>query len=105
MKRLLSKAAKTYAQRRNALIVALAKHGLEAHGASGLNVWIPVPEESRVTSELLRRGWAVTIGQRYRIDTPPAIRVTVASLEARDAIRFASDLAAILNPAARVSMT
>ena len=105
VKRQLAKAAKTYAQRRNALKDALMRQGLPAHGESGLNVWIPVAEEGQVTAELLRRGWAVMAGNRYRIATATAIRVTVAALEPRDASRFASDLAAILSPPARAPLT
>jgi DNA-binding transcriptional MocR family regulator len=105
VKRLLVKAAKTYAERRASLIRALSGHGIEAHGVSGLNVWIPVPDESRVVSALLARGWAVTAGERYRIATAPAIRVTVSDLGARDASRFADDLAGVLAPAARASVS
>src|SRR5207253_6390290 len=43
--RLLARAADTYATRRDALVRALAAHGIEAHGRSGLNVWVPVVEE------------------------------------------------------------
>jgi len=105
VKRQLSKAAKTYEQRRSALKTALASHGVKAHGVSGLNVWIPVHDESHVSAELLRRGWAVTVGARYRLETPTAIRVTVATLEARDATRFAKDLAEVLDPPVRASLT
>jgi DNA-binding transcriptional MocR family regulator len=102
--RLLRRAADTYAARRGALIDALACHGIEARGASGLNVWISVPEESTIVRGLLDRGWAVNAGERYRIDTPPAIRVTVASLKPKDAARFARDLAALLAPRSRASV-
>jgi len=49
-----------------------------------------------VVQGLLQRGWAVQAGSRYRIATPPAIRVTVASLAKKDAVRFAADLAAVM---------
>lgn len=98
-----SRAGRVYAERRHALITALAAHGIPAHGASGLNVWIPVPEEHAVIQSLLHAGWAVKPGERYRIASPPAIRVTVAALEARDAARFAADLAATLAPRRRAS--
>jgi DNA-binding transcriptional MocR family regulator len=97
----LAHAERTYAQRRDALLSALREHGIEAHGISGLNVWIPLPEESAVVQALFQRGWAVAAGERYRIKTPPAIRVTVASLDASDARTFAGDLADVLRPAQR----
>jgi hypothetical protein len=63
---------------------------------SGLNVWIPLREEAAVVNALLQRGWAVNAGERYRIRSGPAIRVTVAALAAADAGAFAEDLSAIV---------
>ncbi len=94
--RLLERAALTYAQRRNALLEELARSGIEAHGASGLNVWIRVHDESSAVRGLLERGWSVNPGERYRIESGPAIRVTIAALEPGDAKRFAADLAIIV---------
>jgi DNA-binding transcriptional MocR family regulator len=86
---LAGRAAQTYAERRTALIDALAAHGLSAHGRSGLNVWIPVPEEATVVSAVRDAGWLVLAGERCRLATPPAIRVTTAVLEAHDAPELA----------------
>jgi DNA-binding transcriptional MocR family regulator len=97
----LARAERTYTQRRDALIDALRAHDIAAHGSSGLNVWIPLPEESAVIQSLFQRGWAVAAGERYRIKTPPAIRVTTASLDTGDAIAFANDLADVLRPSQR----
>jgi DNA-binding transcriptional MocR family regulator len=91
-------AARTYAERRRALVDALAADGIEGHAATGLNVWVPVPEETAVVRGLLDRGWAVQAGERYRLASPPAIRVTVARLDPADAGAFAGDLAAVLRP-------
>jgi hypothetical protein len=93
----LAPAERRCVQRRD----ALRDHGIEAHGTSGLNVWIPLPEESAVVQALFQRGWAVAAGERYRIKTPPAIRVTIASLDVSDATAFAGDLAEALRPAQR----
>jgi DNA-binding transcriptional MocR family regulator len=101
VRRQLVRAERTYTQRRDALINALKERDIHAHGSSGLNVWIPLPEESAVIQSLFQRGWAVAAGERYRIKTPPAIRVTTASLDAADANRFANDLAEILRPSQR----
>lgn len=90
-------AAEAYRERRTALVTALADQGIPAHGPSGLNVWIPVREEETVVSGLLARGWAVQAGERFRIETPAAIRVTTSTLMARDAARVATDLAAVLH--------
>jgi DNA-binding transcriptional MocR family regulator len=97
----LERAEKAYNDRRNALLRELRARGIEAHGASGLNVWIPVREESAVVQSMMAAGWAVQAGERYRIATGPAIRITTAALSAADAARVATDLARILAPARR----
>jgi DNA-binding transcriptional MocR family regulator len=94
--RLLARAEKMYRERRETLLRELAKRGIAAHGVSGLNVWIPVAHESAVAQSLLGRGWAVNAGERYRIASGPAIRVTIAKLEPKDAVRLADDVAAVL---------
>ena len=101
VRQLLARAERSYTRRREALIEALKDHAIEAHGASGLNVWIPLQEESAIVQVLFQRCWAVTAGERYRIKSGPGIRVTIASLEPEDAVRFAADLAAMLRPARR----
>ncbi|HEV3407533.1 MAG TPA: aminotransferase class I/II-fold pyridoxal phosphate-dependent enzyme [Gaiellaceae bacterium] len=90
---LLARAERTYADRRSALVAALARHGIAARGRSGLNVYVPVAEEARTVATLLRRGWAVTPCERWRLASPPAIRVTTATLKTDEAEGFAADLA------------
>lgn len=91
-------AAETYTARRTALINALKEHGSAAHGRSGLNVWIPVREEGSVVTSLSAAGWAVRGGERYRLKSPPAIRVTIATLQPTEAVRLAEDIARSLQP-------
>jgi DNA-binding transcriptional MocR family regulator len=92
--RLFARAAEVYAERRLALIRALAAHDIRAHGRAGFNVWIPVREETATVQALAERGWAVAAGERFRIQSPPAIRVTTSALLPAEAERFAADLAA-----------
>jgi hypothetical protein len=75
------------------LIEALAGHGIAATGRSGLNVWIPVREEAATVAHLAARGWAVRAGESYRLKSPPAIRVTIATLTARETVQLAIDVA------------
>ncbi|MFI6033753.1 aminotransferase class I/II-fold pyridoxal phosphate-dependent enzyme [Streptomyces sp. NPDC051315] len=72
--------AEAYGGRRDALIAALAERGVAAHGRSGMNVWIPVPDETGAVARLLQAGWAVAPGARFRIGSPPGIRITVSTL-------------------------
>jgi DNA-binding transcriptional MocR family regulator len=101
--RRLARAADIYAARRTALLHALQARAVPAHGRSGFNVWVPVREEARTVRALAERGWAVAAGERFRIASPPGIRVTAAALTPTDAERLAADLAAALRPARAVS--
>ena len=96
--RLLARAAEIYAHRRSALLAALAGRGIVAHGRSGFNVWIPVREEAAVLNALAEEGWGVMAGERFRLRTAPAIRVTCSTLTAADAERFAAALEQALRP-------
>jgi DNA-binding transcriptional MocR family regulator len=98
--RLLARAAEVYAERRHALIDALAARQIHAHGRSGFNVWIPVREETATVQALAERGWAVAAGKRFRLRSPPAIRVTTSALLPEEATRFAADLAMAVRPPA-----
>jgi DNA-binding transcriptional MocR family regulator len=96
---LVLRASATYSQRREQLLACLKREGVEAHGASGLNVWIPVPEEAQAVGALLQRGWVVAPGAAYRLPgSAPAIRVTTATLTEPEAARFARELAQALAP-------
>lgn len=97
--RRFARAAELYAARRNALRAALAARGIRAQGESGFNVWVPVSDESAIVGAMADRGWAVAAGQRFRLQSPPAIRVTTSTLDSADAPRLAADLAAALGPA------
>ncbi|RAG83756.1 GntR family transcriptional regulator [Streptacidiphilus pinicola] len=86
----------SYRARRDALLEGLARHGVAAHGRSGLYVWIPVADETSAVAGLLQRGWAVSPGARYRLHSAPGLRLTVSTLDPEDCPRLAEDVAAVL---------
>jgi DNA-binding transcriptional MocR family regulator len=88
--RLLARAQKTYATRREAMLNALAARGITAFGRSGINVWVPVTEEISVVRALFDAGWAVSAGERFRIDSAPGIRITISTLQKGEAEAVAS---------------
>jgi DNA-binding transcriptional MocR family regulator len=94
---LCARAAQAYGQRRRALLDALAGHGIQAHGRSGMNVWVPVREEAPVVRALLDEGWLVLAGEHFRIRTPPGLRITIASLKEGEAEEIARIIAATEN--------
>ena len=92
----LEHAARVYDARRALLLDALAERGIAAYGASGLNVWIPVVEETATIAGLLQRGWAATAGERWRLRAGPAVRITTSALHGEEAEALAADLADVL---------
>jgi DNA-binding transcriptional MocR family regulator len=82
VRRQLRRAAAETNARRLALLAALERRGVEAHGRSGLHAWVPVREEAFAVAHMLDSGYAVVAGERFRLRTPPAVRVTTAGLRA-----------------------
>jgi DNA-binding transcriptional MocR family regulator len=97
----ITRAGKTYAERRTALLAALRERGIAARGRSGLVVWVPVHDEAEVVAGLAARSVCVRAGARYRLQSPPAVRIATATLPAERAERLADDLAAVLRPGTR----
>ncbi|MET9411398.1 aminotransferase class I/II-fold pyridoxal phosphate-dependent enzyme [Streptomyces sp. NPDC002935] len=91
--------AASYGRRRHALIDALKTRGVEARGRSGMNVWIPVPDETGAVARLLHSGWAVAPGARFRMSAPQGIRITVSTLGSEDIEPLADAVAAAVGPA------
>jgi DNA-binding transcriptional MocR family regulator len=78
--RLIRKAEEQYTRIRTRLRTALAEREVTAYGRSGLNVWVPVPDETVAITRLLNAGWAAAPGTRFRIRTGPGMRITTADL-------------------------
>ncbi|MDI1459385.1 aminotransferase class I/II-fold pyridoxal phosphate-dependent enzyme [Catellatospora sp. KI3] len=89
-------AGRAYDQRRSALVTALARHGVAASGRTGINVWVPVPDETRAVASLRDAGYAVTPGHVYRTATGPGIRLTAATLGLDEVEPLAAAVAAAL---------
>ncbi|MFI8964524.1 aminotransferase class I/II-fold pyridoxal phosphate-dependent enzyme [Streptomyces sp. NPDC053493] len=96
--RLVAAGEAAYRERREALLGALGSYGIRA-GGGGLNVWVPVRDESAVVNGLRTHGWWVSAGARFRIAAPTAVRITTATLEPADAERLAADFASVLGDA------
>jgi DNA-binding transcriptional MocR family regulator len=96
--RRLARAAALYAQRRGAVVEALAAHGVTAVARSGFNLWIPVVEENATVQALAREGWAVAAGEPFRIRSGPGIRITTSAMAVESARPFAAACANALRP-------
>jgi hypothetical protein len=51
-----------------------------------------VREEAATISAMAAQGWAVRAGEPYRLQSPPAVRITVSTLTAEEAPRVAAAL-------------
>jgi DNA-binding transcriptional MocR family regulator len=90
-------------RRRLTLLTALQQRGIRVHGRSGLHNWVPVREEAFAVRHLLDAGYAVLAGERFRLRTPPAVRVTTAQLPAADVEPLADTLAEAATGQTRIS--
>lgn len=90
--------AAAYAERRDGLVRALAEHGVTARGRSGMNVWVPVTDETYAVARLLQSGWAVAPGSRFRLGSPQAVRVTISPLTPHEVPALAAAIAAAVRP-------
>lgn len=97
----LDAAAATYRHRRERLLTLLGERDIPATGRSGLNVWVPVADEGAVVAGMQQRGFAVRSGARFRLESPPAVRITVASCSDDVLEGVADALTAIVAPGAR----
>ncbi|HEV7173254.1 aminotransferase class I/II-fold pyridoxal phosphate-dependent enzyme [Pedococcus sp.] len=74
-------ARETYAARRSVLVTALAARGVEVGGTEGLNVWVPVHDETAAVVRLASQGIGVAHGAPFRVGHAPGggghIRLTV----------------------------
>jgi DNA-binding transcriptional MocR family regulator len=95
----IARAGADYDRRRRALREALTARGLRARGATGINIWVNVEDETRMVATLRDAGYAVAPGSLFRIDAPPGVRMTVSPID-DDAIEaLADEIAAAAHPA------
>lgn len=92
----VANAADTYDSRRQQLLAQLDQRGITATGDTGLNVWVPVTDETATVTRLLQTRWAVAPGARFRQASAPGVRITVSGLTTATIPRLADDLAAAL---------
>ncbi len=96
---LVEHAGRRYAERQSALREALAAHGIDAFGRSGLNLWVPVADETTAVVSLRDAGYAVAPGRSYTLRGQQAIRVSTARLDPELAPAVAEAVAAATGPA------
>ncbi|MEV0455957.1 aminotransferase class I/II-fold pyridoxal phosphate-dependent enzyme [Catellatospora methionotrophica] len=96
--RAVAEAGRVYDERRDGLVEALRRRGVAARGRTGINVWVPVPDETGAVTALRDAGYAVVPGHVYRTATGPGIRITIASLSADEVEPLAEAITAAVLP-------
>jgi DNA-binding transcriptional MocR family regulator len=96
----VGRAGREYARRRAVVVGELARHGLEVGGTEGINIWVPVHDETAAVVRLASAGIGVTPGSPFTLlpGDGDHIRVTVGL--ARDGH---AELAAEIAAAARAA--
>lgn len=92
------KATESYRRRRDHLASALAARGIPAHGRTGLNVWVPVADETTALASLRDAGWVVAAGARFRLHSGPGLRITISTVTPEEIEPLADAIAAAVQP-------
>jgi DNA-binding transcriptional MocR family regulator len=95
----IASAGVRYQQRLQSLQMLLQARGvLQAVPMEGLNLWLPLPDDSRPrVLALAARGWHVRAGEVFAVSAPGhGLRITCAALGAPQQRQLADDLAAVL---------
>jgi DNA-binding transcriptional MocR family regulator len=101
----IERARDDYESRRVALLDALGTRGVPARARTGINVWVPVPDETAAVTRLRAAGYGVSPGSLHRQASPPGIRLTVSPLSRTDIPALADAISrAVTEPAAGISV-
>ena len=93
----VGRAAEAYRERREALAALVEA----APAPSGINLWVPVPDEFAAVRALRDAGWAVAAGAPYRLSPGSAIRITTAALLPDEAPAVAAAIERAVSPPRR----
>jgi DNA-binding transcriptional MocR family regulator len=93
----VARAAEAYKERREALAGLVDA----APAPSGINLWVPVPDEFATVRRLRDDGWAVAAGEPHRLSPGSAIRITTAALETSEAPALAEAIERAISPPRR----
>lgn len=93
---MLAVASSTYSERRAALVDVLTTAGIDVHGRSGMNVWVPVADEAAVVAGMQREGFAVRSGARFRAAAAPGVRISTSGTDVATLHSAAEALVAII---------
>ncbi len=99
----VERARATYARRRSALVDALARFGVPIDGRDGLNVWLPVRDESAALIRLAERGIGAAAGTPFSAihSSEGHLRITAGLIPNRGYEHIAAELTEAATAGAR----
>jgi DNA-binding transcriptional MocR family regulator len=103
--RAVARARDTYRERRTLMVEALAGHGIAVGGSDGINIWVPVADETATVVRLASHGIGVAPGAPFAVlpGQPPRVRVTAGLLGA-DHAEVARAIADAAHGSVRISV-
>ncbi|SMG12019.1 aminotransferase class I/II-fold pyridoxal phosphate-dependent enzyme [Paraburkholderia susongensis] len=91
----ITAAGLAYRDRYQSLQAALKKKGFKVTGSAGLNLWIPIQNETEVAERLFDAGWLVCPGREFCVTEQPGIRVTSSRMTTQQSLAFTEALLSI----------
>lgn len=90
----LAQTQQFYAAQQQKLTAALRRHGIELPVGDGLNMWLPLEDNSRaIAFALAKSGWLVREGEVFGVNTPAhGLRITLSTLSDSDIDKLATDI-------------
>jgi DNA-binding transcriptional MocR family regulator len=103
--RTVAHARRVYAERRERTVGVLAEHDVRVGGTDGLNIWVPVADETAAVVGLASQGIGVAPGAPFAVlaGQPPHIRIT-AGLLADGHAEVAAAIAAAARGSVRITV-
>ncbi|MDM3338566.1 MocR-like B6 salvage transcription factor PtsJ [Citrobacter sp. ESY80] len=83
-----------YAAQQQKLAAALRLHGITLPDSDGLNLWLPLEDNSQaIAFALAKSGWLVREGEVFGVNTPAhGLRITLSTLADSDIDKLATDI-------------
>lgn len=90
----LAQTQQFYAAQQQKLTAALRLHGITLPDSDGLNLWLPLEDNSQaIAFALAKSGWLVREGEVFGVNTPAhGLRITLSTLADSDIDKLATDI-------------
>lgn len=92
-KNILKAAIDSYQLRRTQLLEKLPTEiTSDINPCDGIHLWIPVLSETTVVQRMAAKGWAIQEGSPFRLNSSPAVRISLGNVKEENIDKLAKDL-------------